>query len=241
MNPSRRITIILASIATVCGALGVAQKLGLGDGYSLLEAAAVDTDATVMSQLDHDVFRLPSWGEYAAVLEHPVFNESREPTPVEASQEGAEGGEGATAQPINVTLTSIIISPKVKLAIVRDNNTGQSVVIKVGSALEGEQSGWKLVEVEPRLAVFEGQGLGRQELELSVDASAKAAALAPSPLGLPGGLPPPVQTKDGTNPEMAAPDANNQVKAEEIRMRIEERRKQLREEAERMRAQENKQ
>lgn len=240
MNPSRRITIILASIATVCGALGVAQKLGLGDGYSLLEAAAVDTDATVMSQLDHDVFRLPSWGEYAAVLEHPVFNESREPTPVEASQEGAEGGEGATAQPINVTLTSIIISPKVKLAIVRDNNTGQSVVIKVGSALEGEQSGWKLVEVGPRLAVFEGQGLGRQELELSVDASAKAA-LPPSPLGLPGGLPPPMQTKEGANPDMAAPDANNQVKAEEIRMRIEERRKQLREEAERMRAQENKQ
>jgi general secretion pathway protein N len=244
MSPAKRITIILSALASLFGAVGIAQKLGMGDGYSLLPSDRKTEQTNVLAALDQGDFKLPSWGDYAAVLEHPVFNESREPTPIEESAaEGAEGGP-ATAQPINVTLTSIIMTPKVKLAIVRDNNNGVSTVVKVGTALEGEQSGWKLVEVRPRTAVFEGQGLGRQELELLVDASAKAApvmpGVAPIPPGMPGSnvppQPPPVATAMAA--EGQSPDANNQARAEEIRKRIEERRKQLREEAERMRSQE---
>jgi general secretion pathway protein N len=200
------------------------------------------------------VFKLPSWSEYAPVLAHPVFNETREPTPVDAVAEAGKDGEAkAVAQPINVTLTSIIMTPKLKLAIVRDNNSGQSVVVKVGTALEGEQSGWKLVEVEPRKAIFEGQGLGRQELELVVDASARAAPPMPLPgaapvPGVPGaaGVPPPPPAQPppatmATASDNVSADANNQARAEEIRKRIEERRRQLREEAERMRSQEKSQ
>jgi general secretion pathway protein N len=233
MTPSRRITILLSSIAASLAGLGAAQMLGLGDGYRLLPASERGVEASALSALDRSVFKLPSWGDYAGVLAHPVFNETREPTPVDAVV--AEDGAGAepTAQPINVTLTSILITPKVKIAIVRDNNTGLSSVVKVGSALEGEQSGWKLVEVRPRGAVFEGQGLGRQDLELDVNTAA-AAAGAPLPPGMAAPAPPALAT---TPPEQA-PDGNNQVRAEEIRKRIEERRKQLREEAERMRSQE---
>ncbi|MDZ4814375.1 MAG: hypothetical protein SGI99_17455 [Pseudomonadota bacterium] len=240
MSPARRITIILSSVAAAFAAIGIAQKLGVGAGYSLLQSDAAASSSNALSALDKEVFKLPSWGEYAPVLEHPVFNESREPTPVE--EVGTEAGAEPTAQPINVTLTSIIMTPKVKLAIVRDNNTGQSTVIKVGASLEGEQSGWKLVEVRPRNAVFEGQGLGRQDLELLVDASARAAPVPPPmPPGMPGSNvppppPPPISTAMASDNQV--PDANNQVRAEEIRKRIEERRKQLREEAERMRSQE---
>ncbi len=234
MTPSRRITIVLSAIAASLAGLGAAQMLGLGDGYRLLPATQRGVEASALSALDRSVFKLPSWGDYAGVLAHPVFNETREPTPVDAVvvEDGA-GGE-PTAQPINVTLTSILITPKVQIAIVRDNNTGLSSVVKVGSALEGEQSGWKLVEVRPRGAVFEGQGLGRQDLELDVNTAA-AAAGSPLPPGMaaPGPAPPPVASA-----AEQAPDANNQVRAEEIRKRIEERRKQLREEAERMRSQE---
>jgi len=237
MTPSRRITIVLSSLAVVLGALAAAQQFGLGDGYQLLPAPRRSDEASAMTALDREVFGLPSWSEYVSVLEHPVFNESREPTPVEEATAGPEAGAEPTAQPINVTLTSIIITPKVKIAIVRDNNTGQSSVVKVGSALEGEQSGWKLVEVKPRGAVFEGQGLGRQDLELLVDASAPSAA-APPPPGMPGAVPGPTMPPMPALPNAQSPDANNQVRAEEIRKRIEERRKQLREEAERMRSEE---
>lgn len=244
MSPARRITIILSSLATVFAGLGVAQKLGLGDGYNLLPSTAKPTAGDALAGLGQDVFKLPSWGEYAPVLDHPVFNESRDPTPIEEASTTDEGG-AISAQPINVTLTSIIMTPKVKLAIVRDNNTGVSTVVKVGASLEGEQSGWKLVEVKPRNAVFEGEGLGQQELELLVDASAKAPpapGMAPIPPGMPGVSaqapappPPPSMAMSADN---QVPDANNQARAEEIRKRIEERRKQLREEAERMRSQE---
>jgi general secretion pathway protein N len=247
MSPAKRITIIFSALASVFGGIGIAQKLGLGDGYSLLPSTPKAAESNVLAALDQGDFKLPSWGEYAAVLEHPVFNESREPTPIEESTT-AKPEDELKAQPINVTLTSIIMTPKVKLAIVRDNNNGQSTVVKVGASLEGEQSGWKLVEVKPRHAVFEGQGLGRQELELLVDASARAAPMmpgvAPIPPGMPGSnvppppLPSPPPGSMATTSDNQSPDANNQARAEEIRKRIEERRKQLREEAERMRSQE---
>lgn len=243
MSPAKRVTIILSALASLFGAIGIAQKLGLGDGYTLLPSDQKAQKSNVLAALDQGDFKLPSWGEYAAVLEHPVFNESREPTPIdESTSEGPQGP--ATAQPINVTLTSIIMTPKVKLAIVRDNNTGLSTVVKTGASLEGEQSGWKLVEVRPRVAVFEGEGLGRQELELLVDASKAAPVMpgaAPIPPGMPGSNVPPPQPPPMTTAMVSdnqAPDANNQARAEEIRKRIEERRKQLREEAERMRSQE---
>ena len=239
MTPSRRITYILSGCAIALGGLAVAQQLGVGEGYGLLPANRRSAESSALSALDREVFKLRSWGVYAGVLEHPVFNESREPTPVDEVVSDDAADAEPSAQPINVALTSIIITPKVKLAIVRDNNTGLSSVIKVGSTLEGEQSGWKLVEVRPRGAVFEGQGLGRQDLELAVDASAPAAG-NPMPGNPTPGLPAPVPAVAAlpTDKQQPAPDVDNQKRAEEIRLRIEERRKQLREEAERMRSQE---
>ena len=141
---------------------------------------------------------------------------------------------GATAAPLNATLTSVIITPKMKLAIVKDNNTGTSEVVRVGRPLPGEQNGWTLVEVSPRGATFEGQGLGRQALELAVnEAAAAGVKMTPVPAAEAGkpGVPmvPPAAAA-------ATSDAASQAHAEEIRRRIEERRRQLREEAERMRS-----
>lgn len=236
MTPARRITLLLSGFAVVLAALAVAQYMGLGNGYQLLSGTQRSAETNALSALDRTPFKLDSWADYANVLAHPVFNETREPTPVEAVV--ADAPVEPTAQPINVTLTSIIMTPKVKLAIVRDNNSGKSEVVKVGMSLEGEQSGWKLVEVRPRGAVFEGQGLGRQDLELFV-ASATASREAtqmPAPTPVAPGMTPtssPVTT-NANNTEAAS-----QTRAEEIRKRIEERRKQLREEAERMRTQES--
>lgn len=231
MTPARRISIGLLSMAGALGGLDLAQRFGLGAGHSLPEPAR-GTPAAPLA-LKREGFKLPSWGEYAVVMDKPIFNEDRKPTPVTGPVDDGKPTE-ATAAPLNATLTSIIITPDVKLAIVKDNNTGTSEVVRIGRPLAGEQNGWKLVEVSPRGATFEGQGLGRQALELAVNETA-AAVQRVEPAAADGSKPP----QPIANPAQPAPaegDAASQARAEEIRRRIEERRRQLREEAERMRS-----
>ncbi|MBI2397186.1 MAG: hypothetical protein HYV17_05275 [Xanthomonadales bacterium] len=232
MSPARRIGIGLLSLAGLFGGLDLAQRFGLGSGYRLPPAQRGATAAPLA--LQRESFKLPSWSDYAVVLDRPIFNEDRKPTPISADAAGSQNPDEATAAPLNATLTSVIITPKMKLAIVKDNNTGTSEVVRVGRPLPGEQNGWTLVEVSPRGATFEGQGLGRQALELAVnEAAAAGVKMTPVPAAEAGkpGVPmvPPAAAA-------ATSDAASQAHAEEIRRRIEERRRQLREEAERMRS-----
>ncbi len=237
MTPARRISIGLLALVGTFGALDVAQRLGVGTGYVLPEGVR-GTPAAPLS-LKRDAFKLPVWTEYATVLDRPIFNEDRKPTPV--TEAVADKPTGVEVQPLNATLTSVIITPTVKIAIVKDNNTGVSEVVRVGRPLPGEQKGWSLVEVSARGATFEGQGLGRQALELAVNEASAGVQMMPgsapeagkppppgmSPAVVPTPTPPPPTTED---------DAASQARAEDIRKRIEERRRQLREEAERMRS-----
>ncbi len=234
MTPARRIGAGLLSLAAIFGSLDVAQRFGIGSGHRLPPAQRGSAAAPLA--LQRESFKLPSWSDYAIVLDRPIFNEDRKPTPLESAAGAGENSGEATAAPLNATLTSVIITSGVKLAIVKDNNTGASEVVRVGRPLPGEQSGWTLVEVSPRGATFEGQGLGRQALELAVsEASATGVQMQPATAaaaaaagGKPGAPVTPLAE--------AAADASSQAHAEEIRRRIEERRRQLREEAERMRS-----
>jgi len=236
MTPARRISIGLLGLAGTFGAFDVAQRLGLGTGYALPESVR-GTPAAPLS-LKRDAFKLPVWTEYAMVLDRPIFNEDRKPTPVSATV--SDKPAGVEVQPLNATLTSVIITPTVKLAIVKDNTTGVSEVVRVGRPLPGEQKGWSLVEVSPRGATFEGQGLGKQSLELAVNEVSAGVQMMPGNVAEAGKVPPPALSPAGagaaTPPPAAEDDAASQARAEDIRKRIEERRRQLREEAERMRS-----
>ncbi len=237
MTPARRISIGLLALAGSFGGLDLAQRFGLGASYALPESVRGDPAAPLA--LNREAFKLPGWGEYAIVLDRPIFNEDRQPTPVTDTAASAKSEE-ATAKPLNATLTSIILTPDVKLAIVKNNDTGESEVIRIGRPLAGEQNGWKLVEVSPRGATFEGQGLGRQSLELAVNETGGGVQMVP-PASADGSKPPPPTPPNGqpqmaANPAQPETDAASQAHAEEIRRRIEERRRQLREEAERMRS-----
>ncbi|MBK6726175.1 MAG: hypothetical protein IPG63_02765 [Xanthomonadales bacterium] len=231
MTPARRIGAGLLSLAAIFGSLDVAQRFGIGSGHRLPPAQRGSAAAPLA--LQRESFKLPSWSDYAIVLDRPIFNEDRKPTPIESAAGTGENSGEATAAPLNATLTSVIITPGVKLAIVKDNNTGVSEVVRLGRPLPGEQNGWTLVEVSPRGATFEGQGLGRQALELAVsEASAAGVQMQPAAAAAAGGKP----SEPVTPLAAAASDASSQAHAEEIRRRIEERRRQLREEAERMRS-----
>lgn len=241
MSPAKRMTAVLGSLAALLVAILVAQQFGIGAGYRLAEGDGPAKPKDYLGGLSKEGFKLGAFTEYQELISRPVFNEDRKPTPVEEVVKPDES-QVAVAD-LDVTLTSVIHSKDKKVAIVRDNKSNESMVVRIGMPLEGEQSGWKLVEVEPRKVVFEAEGGNRKELELAINEAAIARAEgSPPPAqqqpmnnGAPPPPPPPPQA------QQAGSDAANQAKAEEIRRRIEERRRQLREEAERMRAQESSQ
>lgn len=242
MSPARRLAVVLVAVAVLLGGLLIGQQFGLGSGYSLAESEGKAKPRDYLGGLNKEGFRLAGFDQFQELVSRPVFNEDRRPTPIE--EKPVEGTAVVSVVPdLDVTLTSIIHTKDVKLAIVRDNKSSLSMVVRLGMPLEGEQSGWKLVEVDPRKAVFEGEGSGRKELELSVNESATQAAPGAPPASESVTQQPSMNTSapPAIAQNQAESDAANQAKAEEIRRRIEERRRQLREEAERMRAQESSQ
>jgi len=239
MSPARRLGIVLVAIIALLGGVFIGQQFGLGAGYSLATSEGTKPQRDYLAGLGKEGFRLAGFDQFQELVSRPVFNEDRKPTPIEEKPVDPATVVSAVAD-LDVTLTSIIHTPDKKIAIVRDNKSSASMVVRVGMPLEGEQSGWKLVEVEPRKVVFEGEGSGRKELELSVNESAIARSEAAPPPQTPQGMNNNA-TPNNASVAQAEGDAANQAKAEEIRRRIEERRRQLREEAERMRAQESSQ
>ena len=243
MRKDQRVTVVLGAIAGVLAALAVAQQFGLGSGYSLLPPAP-PPERVAASAPKVEGPKLQTWEMYADLIQRPMFNEDRKPTPPPGEK---ESGGSQTVQPLAVTLTGIILTNGVKLAMVRDNASGKSLRLRVGMALPGEQSGWKVADVLARSAVFEGAGQ-RQEIKLQVNDKgspmvAPPIAAVPQPPPQPANPGQPAQPQPqpavaGTQPDFTPPPAAN---ADEIRRRIEERRKQLREDAQRMANQDQKQ
>jgi general secretion pathway protein N len=150
-------------------------------------------------------------------------------------------------------LTSVLITPQLHMAIVQPSQGGDSVRIKLGEASE-DIPAWRLVELNPRSAVFEGPE-GRKALDLRTfdgvggqsptEVSAgDPTANAPSTAGTrrsPGSA---VQV-DADSAAEAAPEpsvppsmpasapqpASTEKQMDAIRKRIEARRAQLRQEA----------
>jgi len=104
--------------------------------------------------------RLGDMPRYAEVGERPLFSEDRRPKPFFLS------GEEAAAPAFDLVLSSVLITPALELAIVQPAQGGEGLRVKVGDAPEGFP-GWRLTELSPRRAVFDGPE-GRRELELRV-------------------------------------------------------------------------
>jgi general secretion pathway protein N len=194
--------------------------------------------------------RLGPLAQYAEVGTRPLFSENRRP---QAFVLQPEGEEGTPADNFDYVLSSVLITPQVRLAIVQPTNGGKSVSFRLGEAAE-DLPNWRLVSLNPRSAVFEGPG-GQKSLDLRVwpggaqqgggpampgrtavtDADA-AAPLPPPPAPVTPAAQPPAST-GGRLGEESAPEDNKEEEArakqqmDAIRKRIEERRAQLRREA----------
>lgn len=215
-------------------ALGVA---GLGGRYGTLPDDPSLVAPLPAINLEQAVSTLEGVGSYAAIGDRPLFNFDRRPLPAtSATPDEGEGGAPPPPPP-EFILTSVIKSGDKQIAIVQHTPSGKSQTVAVGQPLQAELSGWTLVELAPRGAVFEGGG-GRKSFELRVFDG--TGGQPPTPVDAPPAQAQP--TADGAapvvgadgQPQPAAVDTP-EARAEMIRRRIEERRRQMREEAERAR------
>ncbi len=211
-------------------------EAGLGARYGLHPDDPEQIAVPPSLRLDRAQSALSELSAYAEIGERPLFNPDRRPLPAVASDQPAPP---VSAAPLEVLLTSVVLRGDTRVAQITDRRSNVSQTLKVGDALAGEQSAWKLVELAPRRAVFEGPG-GRAEAELRVfdgqgGEAPTAAPVVASAEGVvrEGGQEPAPDAQaaaaasGGQGAEAQTPEA----RAEMIRRRIEERRRQMREEA----------
>ncbi|WP_019463526.1 hypothetical protein, partial [Dyella japonica] len=96
--------------------------------------------------------------QFSAVWTQPLFNNDRKPT-LRAASGGASLGD--------MSLTGIILTPALHMALLRDKSGDHEVRVREGDTLP--DGSWRLVELKPRAAVFESSS-GRTELELPAGA-----------------------------------------------------------------------
>lgn len=245
MSKAQRVTWVLAGCCVALALLVVAQLSGLGSAYTLAEVETEARRAPKALALDAGARKLPDWPQYESqLIPRPLFNEDRKPTPVGASTDGTP-----EAKPLSVVLTGVILAGDMRIAMLREADGSKNYRLKSGQNLPGEQSAWKLVEIGARSAAFEASGQGRQELRLAVN-DKQLVAVTPPPMSAPapaaaapqadGQPPPPPGTQTAETPadpfygSRKLDMRKERAGSDEIRQRIEERRRQLREEAQRM-------
>lgn len=165
-------------------------------------------------------------GTQADIAARPLFSPGRRPAPV-------ADAEASEAVPFEYVLTSVIVTEQAGIAILRGADE-RSVNVRLEAEVE-TAPGWRLVELEPRRAVFTGPG-GRRALDLRTYDGRGGAA--PTPLEpMPAREPVFTRTPDpGPDPTASSARPATQVRTqpdsaadtESIRARAELRRAQRR-------------
>lgn len=200
--------------------LWIAALLGMGGHLDDAKPAA--GEATLPQSKPAAPDRIGPLAQYAEAASRPLFTEDRRPRTFMAT--GPEGDAAAPSQALDFVLTGVLISPQVQLAVLQPSGGGDPQRVRVGSSPEGA-AGWRLVEVQPRRAIFEGGG-GQSALDLRTfgDAAAPAASPMPAPAtaGVASVVPQGRQESGGEQPQ------SQEARIESIRQRIETRRAQMR-------------
>jgi general secretion pathway protein N len=230
----KMLTTVLASTCGVLFLLGLALQFGVGRGYHWLPADTDPAAAGATADVDRNAYQLPPRAEFAVIDQRPLFNEDRKPSPEESADATPEA---PPPSPLNISLTGTMLvgKPELHVAIVRENGKAQSIALKEGMPLPGDQGAWTLSRVKTRSAVFKSSGGEEVEVELAVGNPGQKPGAPARPGSAPAtpaaGRPPP-----GPAVPLAPPGPET-AQAGELQQRIEERRKQMREAAERMKAQ----
>jgi len=229
---AKLLTLILAATCGLLLLLALALQIGFGRGYHWLSADEDAVSGLASGGIDSTPFKLPPESGFEQTEARPLFNEARKPTP---DTPGDAVTPAAPSVPLNVSLTGVILTPELHLAMIHDNGKNNSVALKEGMPLPGDLGGWTLTRIKPRSAIFkEGSG-DEVEVELTT-AVASPKPGTPPRAGAPAA---PGTPQFGPKPALAGTKPPDPNQAEQLQHRIEERRKQMRDEAERLKQQQN--
>ncbi len=239
MSLGKLVGLILGAACGLLALIAAALFAGLGSGVAPAPSGDAASERPVPDVDLASSFGLAEESAYAVIADRPVFNETREPE-VDDAEIVETGGvdpndptqSGEPPPPLEVQVKGIILAPDVRLAIVTDPTSNETLRLREGMPLEGELAAWTLSEIQPRKLVFDGAGADQVEVELQVNTGALTGGPAVSNRTARSG-----PTEVGNEQAAPAEEMDAQARAEEIRRRVAERRAQLREEAERRRAQ----
>ncbi len=234
------LTSALASLIAALALVGLVMFLVLGrvnlDRIEPVGDTSVAVVAVASPQTGLEVFE-----EYNEILRRPVFFSDRrlpvlqsadfEPESLELVQEDPD--EEEPVPELKASLAGIIITPDMRMAMIRDQAANHTLILREGMSLEGEQAAWRLDRIEPRMVNFvavDGRSAGL-ELEVNTRGLTRPASSRPAPTPVAAAAEAPDSEEDAAEP--AQIDDAARTRAEEIRRRVAERRAELRAEAER--------
>lgn len=231
LETQHRLTWILAVASGVLLLAVLALWLGVGRGYGWHApdgASAPRLPDPV--QLQRLSFEMPSFDHYVEITQRPLFADDRKPVPPDEAGDGPGAEEQAAPPvPLSIALTGVVITPEVKVALLRDLSTNKSVSVREGMPLPGNQTGWTLVEIHPRKVVVSDAGDKKTDVELTPPGSNPAA---------PGqNATPAAAAQADAGAAVQQPATAQEKAAADLRARIEARRQELREQAEKLRQQ----
>lgn len=150
----------IAAWAVACTMIALS---GFGGGYSLLpdDRALIKDPGKIQSGAARS--SMGPLESYAEAYNHPLFYPDRKPMAVHVSGAGT-----ATEKALDVALTSIIITPTLKMAIVEDPKTKESYRVREGQPIGGSYGGWKLTGIAKRSATFDGGSQGQNTIDLRI-------------------------------------------------------------------------
>jgi len=226
MLKNNPLALILFAITALLLALVVAQMAGWGRQPAAVQPGPADLSA--IPALRHTEIT-PEPAARVALLEkitaRPLLSPDRKPQELESLAENAAETEESPVTDLKAQLTSVVITPESRYAIIMDTKSKKRLVLEQGMPLEGEQGAWVLSSIEPRKVVFSAGEGKTAELELDVFAKSLPATAANTR--------PPKKQKNNRQGRIRnqgdSPRGN--ISAEEIRRKIAERRAQLRAEA----------
>jgi general secretion pathway protein N len=237
---AKLLSLILAAACGVLLVLALAlQIFGLGRGYTWLPPEADSGPGVGAAVIDRTPFKLPAEEQFAATQARPLFNEDRKPTPDEPADDNTAAQPPSA--PLNIALTGVVLTPELRLAMVQDKAKNNSVALKEGMPMPGDQGGWTLTRINQRSAIFREVSGDEIEVELTTavanpNPNAKTRPTTTPSAGTPG-LPRVAPDKSMPAPNPPAAGAAPNPEKEALLHRIEERRKQMRDEAERQKQQ----
>jgi len=153
----RPATLLLAVLAGWALALLVLGLMGLGGRFELAPDNPQLAPALPKFALTKINARLGAQSDYHEVADRPLMMSERRPVAVAAAAD--------TTTDFDAVLTSVLITPTLQLAILTDNQGGASHRVRVGENVQG--TAWRLVQLDPRQAIFDGPS-GQRVLDLRV-------------------------------------------------------------------------